>query len=132
MASPTTPSGGQTNLGLAPNVAGMLCYLPLCCVGLVFSIVAVIVEKQSRFVRFHAFQSLLVHGALVVAVVAMQIFSFVLAAISGLLSLLFSLLFGIVGLAILGAMIFLMVKAYNNEEYSLPSLGELARNWSAQ
>jgi uncharacterized membrane protein len=132
MASPTTPSGGQTNLGLAPNVAGMLCYFPLCCVGLIFSIVAVIVEKQSRFVRFHAFQSLLVHGALVVAVVAMQIFSFVLAAISGLLSLLFSLLFGILGLGILGAMIFLMVKAYNNEEYSLPTLGELARNWSSQ
>ena len=61
----STPGGAQTNLGLAPNVAGLLCYVP-CCVGLVFGIVAAIVEKQSRFVRFHAFQSLLLHGALIV------------------------------------------------------------------
>ena len=52
----------QTNLGLAPNVAGLLCYVP-CCIGFVFSVVAAIVEKQSRFVRFHAFQSLLLHAA---------------------------------------------------------------------
>ncbi len=131
MASPATPSGGQTNLGMAPNVAGMLCYFPLCCIGIIFSIVAVVVEKQSRFVRFHAFQSLLVHVALIVVVVAMQVFSFVLAAVSGLLGLLFSLLFGLLGLGILGAMIFLMVKAYQNEEYMLPTLGEMAKNWSA-
>ena len=64
MAS-STPGGGQTNLGLAPNVAGLLCYVP-CCIGFVFAIVAAIVEKQSRFVRFHAFQSLLLHGAIFV------------------------------------------------------------------
>lgn len=132
MASPATPSGGQTNLGMAPNVAGMLCYFPLCCIGIIFSIVAVVVEKQSRFVRFHAFQSLLVHAALIVVVVAMQVFSFVLAAVSGLLGLLFALLFGLVGLGILGAMIFLMIKAYNNEEYGLPTLGQMAKNWSSQ
>ena len=63
MASPPPlpPTGprttGSTNLGVAPNVGGLLCYAP-CCIGLIFSIVAVIVEKQSRFLRFHAFQSL--------------------------------------------------------------------------
>jgi uncharacterized membrane protein len=127
----STPGGAKTNLGLEPNIAGLLCYVP-CCIGLVFSVVAAIVEKQSRSVRFHAFQSLLVHAALIVVVVAMQVFSFVLAAVSGMLGLLFSLLFGLVGLGILGAMIFLMVKAYNNEEYSLPTLGEMAKNWSSQ
>ena len=55
------------NLGVAPNVGGMLCYAP-CCIGLIFSIVAAIVEKQSRFLRFHAFQSLLFHGADLVVV----------------------------------------------------------------
>ena len=58
MATSTPGGSGQTNLGVAPNIAGLLCYVP-CCVGLVFAIVAAIVEKQSRFVRFHAFQSLL-------------------------------------------------------------------------
>ena len=58
----SSPTPGQTNLGVAPNVGGLLCYVP-CCIGLIFSIVVAIVEKQSRFVRFHAFQSLLFHGA---------------------------------------------------------------------
>ena len=62
MASPTP---GQTNLGVAPNVGGLLCYVP-CCIGFIFSIVVAIVEKQSRFVRFHAFQSLLLHAAVLV------------------------------------------------------------------
>ena len=55
----------KTNLGLEPNIAGLLCYVP-CCIGLIFSVVAAIVEKQSRFVRFHAFQSLLLHGVAIV------------------------------------------------------------------
>ena len=69
-STPGGPSG--TNLGMAPNTAGLLCYAP-CCIGLVFSIVAAIVEKQSRFVRFHAFQSLLLHAIAIVALVAIQI-----------------------------------------------------------
>src|SRR5262249_13155334 len=41
MAS-STP--GQSNLGMAPNVGGLLCYVP-CCIGLIFSVVVAIVEK---------------------------------------------------------------------------------------
>ena len=69
MASPTP---GQTNLGVAPNVGGLLCYVP-CCIGFIFSMVVAIVEKQSRFVRFHAFQSLLLHGAAFVCGIGLQV-----------------------------------------------------------
>ena len=59
MATPT-PGGPQTNLGLEPNIAAVICYVP-CCVGLVFSVVAAIVEKQSpascASTRFRAFSS---------------------------------------------------------------------------
>jgi len=77
MATPT-PGGAKTNLGLEPNIAGLLCYVP-CCLGLVFSVVAAIVEKQSRFVRFHAFQSLLLHGVGIAVLVALQLVAAVLA-----------------------------------------------------
>src|SRR5439155_5492788 len=73
--------GGPTNMGLAPNVGGLLCYVP-CCVGLVFSIVVVVVEKQSRFLRFHAFQSLLFHAVLILAGIALAILTHVLAIVS--------------------------------------------------
>lgn len=119
---------GPTNLGVAPNVGGLLCYAP-CCIGLIFSIVVAIVEKQSRFLRFHAFQSLLFHAAILVVSIAVQIFLVVLGMISSGLALIGSLLWLLVGLALLGAYIFLMVKAYNNEEFEIPTLGAMARNW---
>ena len=129
MASPTTP--GSTNLGLAPNVAGLLCYLPLCCVGILFAIVAVIVEKQSRFVRFHAFQSLLLHAVWTVVGIGLWVVQMVAHMLLGVLGLLVSLLSLLVLLAGLGALIFMMIKAYNNEEFELPTIGEMARKWAA-
>jgi uncharacterized membrane protein len=123
-----TPPGNQTNLGMAPNVAGLLCYVP-CCIGLVFSVVAAIVEKQSRFVRFHAFQSLLLHGAFIVVGVVLQVLTAVLTAIAGLLGTLVWLLLMLVGVAFLGLTIFLMIKANAGEELELPVIGPMARQW---
>ena len=129
MASPTP---GKTQLGLEPNVAGLLCYMPLCCIGVVFSIVAIIVEKQSRFVRFHAFQSLLVWGVSIVLLVALQVAMLVSSMVSGLLGTLVWLVIVLVGLGLLALTVLLMMKAYNNEEYALPTIGELARKWASQ
>ena len=127
MASPTP---GQTNLGVAPNVGGLLCYLPVCCIGFIFAGVAAIVEKQSRFLRFHAFQSLLVHGVALGLGVAIWLVSAILAFVSAFLGFLVGVLHFVVGLAFLGLTILLMVKAYNNEEYELPVVGEMARKWA--
>ena len=125
---PPLRSTGSTNLGVAPNVGGLLCYAP-CCIGLIFSIVAVIVEKQSRFLRFHAFQGLLFHGAVIVVVIAVQIALILVGFVSAGLALIGHMLWLIVGLGILALEILLMVKAYNNEEYELPTLGEMARKY---
>ena len=123
---PPTGAGGPSNLGLAPNVGALLCYVP-CCIGLIFSIVVAIVEKQSRYLRFHAFQSLLFHAALVVCWVGLTILGFILGAIHlGLVMIPVQLL---VGLAVLGLHVLLMIKAYNNEQYELPTLGAMAKNW---
>lgn len=124
-AGPAGPGGpgGPTNVGLAPNTAAALCYLPLCCLNIVWAVYVVAVEKQSRFLRFHAFQSLLWAGALLVAGIVVQIVS----AISGVLGMLLSIVMLVVGL---GGSLFLAFKAYSNEEFELPQLGALARQWS--
>jgi uncharacterized membrane protein len=127
MAS-STP--GPTNLGVAPNVGGLLCYVP-CCIGFIFSVVAAIVEKQSRFVRFHAFQSLLLHGAVFVLAIGLQVLQVVLAIIHlGAIGLLLSLVGLVIGLGFLGVSIFLMIKANGNEEIELPVIGPMARKWA--
>jgi len=127
MAS-STPGGGQTNLGLAPNVAGLLCYVP-CCLGLVFAVVAAIVEKQSRFVRFHAFQSLLIHAVLLVVWLGLVVAGAVLGSVLGFLSVILLPVEILVGLGVLALMILLMIKANSGEEFELPVVGPMARQW---
>jgi uncharacterized membrane protein len=123
------PGGVKTNLGLEPNIAGLLCYVP-CCIGLVFSVVAAIVEKQSRFVRFHAFQSLLLHGVFVVLWIAIMAVQVGLGIVGlGAVSLLIQLLSWVVLIAVVGLTIFLMIKANTGEEFELPVIGPMARRW---
>ena len=130
MATETpTPGGPSTNLGLEPKIAGLLCYVP-CCIGLVFSVVAAIVEKQSRFLRFHAFQSLLLHGAFIVFWIAIWGVGAVLALSGlGLVAFLIHLVSWVVGLALIALAIFMMIKANAGEEFELPVVGPMAKGW---
>jgi len=121
-------SNPETNVGVAPNVGGLLCYVP-CCVGLIFSIVVAIVEKQSRFVRFHAFQSLLLHAAMFVLGIGFMVLGMVLGSVAGPLALILLPIEVLCGLALLALTIFLMVKANGNEEYKLPVIGDMAKGW---
>lgn len=123
-------SSGETNLGVSPNVGGLLCYVP-CCIGFIFSIVAVVVEKQSKFLRFHALQSLLLHAVLLVLSVALTILGFILAMTHlGCIGLVLTLFRVVLGLAFLGLFVFLMIKANGGEETELPIIGPMAKSWA--
>lgn len=123
----------ETKLGVEQNVAGLLCYMP-CGIGVVFSVIAALVETGNRFIRFHAFQSLLLHGIAIVLGFGYQVFSVILYAV-----LPWSLynLWRLAGLFAFGAvMIFLallvvlMLKANSNEEFKLPIIGKMAAKWA--
>ena len=103
---PTGPTGpgSPTNVGLAPNVAAALCYVPLCCLNIIWAVYVVAVEKQSRFLRFHAFQSLLWAGAMIAAGLLVAIVS----AISATLGMLLNVLLLIIAV---GGSLFLAFKA---------------------
>ncbi|MBL7209647.1 MAG: DUF4870 domain-containing protein [Dehalococcoidia bacterium] len=101
----------KTSTGLEANVAGLLCYVAGWISGLVF----ILIEKENKFVRFHAMQSIIVFGALSVA-------SIVLGWIP-LLNVVIVPLISVLGLVL---WIVLMVKAYQGEKYKLPWAGNLA------
>jgi uncharacterized membrane protein len=106
-----------SSTGLDPNLAGLLCYL----LGLITAVVFLILEKESRYVRFHAFQSLAVFGGL-----------FVLSVVAGFIPLfgkLISVLLAPVGLIL---WILLMVKAYQGELYKIPVAGDWAEEQSGR
>jgi uncharacterized membrane protein len=100
----------RTSTGLDANLAAALSYL----VGFVTGIIFLFVEKENRFVRFHAMQSTLLFAALVIAKVLLNLLYlgllsvFVLLPVSAVLWLL------------------MMFKAYQGEEYKLPLVGQLA------
>jgi uncharacterized membrane protein len=125
----SSPTPGQTNLGVAPNVGGLLCYVP-CCIGLIFSIVAAIVEKQSKFVRFHAFQSLLLHAAIVAVSIAFTALGLILGFMHlGIASLLLLPIRIVVALGFFGVMIYMMIQANSGQETELPVIGPMVRGW---
>jgi len=53
----------ETSIGLSANVAGLLCYV----LGWISGIVFLVIEKRNKFVKFHAWQSIMTFGVLNVA-----------------------------------------------------------------
>jgi uncharacterized membrane protein len=125
------PAGKTKVMGLDYNVAGLLCYLPICCLNLVLAIILFTSEpKESRFVRFHALQSLMLMGLAIVLIIVFWILSIALvmtpvpgrAAGWGLLTL----IQGVLGVAFLVITIIGAVKAYQGQMWKLPIIGDIA------
>ena len=110
----------RAGTGLAPNVAGLLCYV----LGWVTGVIFLILEKDNEFVRFHAWQSIIVFGSVTVVQIALSI----LARIP-FLGLLFTIVESLVGLAAFVLWIILMVKAYNGERYKMRWAGDRAEKY---
>ena len=117
-----TPSANSST-GLADNLAGALAYV----LGPLSAIFFLVVEKQSRFVRFHAMQSLLVGVVLIIVNFALNVLNAILVRIP-LIGWLFALgLVMVVGLASLVLWLALMYAAYRGQEWELPVIGREAR-----
>lgn len=101
----------MTSMGMRARTAGLLCYLFSWVGGLVFFLL----ERENRFVRFHAAQSLLFFGAMSVLGAFCSFFPFAFFGLGG-----------IVGLVSFIGWIVLMVAAYRGRYYKLPLLGEYA------
>ncbi len=124
-------NSGKSALGLDPNVAAGLAYIPICAIGLIMSIIIIVTDKTNKLARFHAFQSLLLAATWIVLYIAVVVVVGVAAAAnSGALTLLATLLWFVVILGFLGAMIFCCIKAFMGQIVKLPIIGNLADNWS--
>lgn len=124
-------SGGKTALGLDENVGAMLCYLNICLpIGLIYSIIVLVTDKTNKLARFHAFQSLLLLGALVVIGIAVGFVLGIFMASTGSVGMSFG-FNGLFSLAVLALSIFMAMKAYQRDMFKLPVIGDLADKWSS-
>lgn len=125
-------SGGKTALGLDTNVGALLCYLPVCAISLIYSIIVLVTDKDNRFMKFHALQSLLLTVVYVVLLIAISVLGGVIGAVtgSGILASLFSLISLVVIVAFLGAMIYGCIKGYQGQNFKFPIVGDMAEKWA--
>lgn len=128
------PGGKTSFMGLDSNVGAMLCYIAnfICCLGLVLAIVFLFTEKENRFVKFHAVQSLFLAALQIVAGIIIEILSLLIGLVLGMIKLGF--LAGLLswGFSILVFAVFIIlwiiggIKAYGGQWHKLPIIGDLA------
>jgi len=123
-------SGGKTALGLDNNVGSMVCYLNICLpIGLIYSIIVLVTDKTNKLPRFHAFQSLLLTGALIVIGIVLGMILGLFAAATNSVGLSFG-FNGLFSLVVIALLIFLAMKAYQGDMFKLPVMGDMADKWS--
>ncbi|TDQ40848.1 DUF4870 domain-containing protein [Aureibacillus halotolerans] len=103
----------ESSTNLDPKLAAMLCYLGIFITGIIFFMI----EKKSRYVRYHAMQSIIVFGIL-------SIISFVLGFIP--------VIGMIINLVYLVIWIVLMVSAYQGKWVKAPFASDIAERQSAK
>ena len=122
-----------TSSGLDENVAGALCYL----LGVVTGVVFFVVEKDNRFVRFHAAQSIAAFGLVFVASVVLGFVGTAVSAlvvsgstgaflVGSLVSLVLLLAWSVVGLATFALWLYLMFRAYQGKTPRIPIAASIA------
>lgn len=136
MSNYPPPGAGQKTqvLGLDNNIAGLLCYLPVCGINLISSILWLVTEKENRFLRFHAMQSLflivMTFVAIIVLVIIGTVVGLILGQVSSGLSVIWGLIMMLLYFVVLGAFIILeivgMVKAYKGDMWQAPIVGGIA------
>jgi uncharacterized membrane protein len=125
-AAPAAAGGGAASsaTGLSTNVAGALAYV----LGLITGILFLVIEpyKNDRFVRFHAMQSIFFTVACIVFSIAWSIVWGILLSISWAFFWVDMPLRMLISLGIFVFWLYLMYQAYQQREYRIPWIGDLA------
>lgn len=107
------------SMGLEENVAGLLSYV----LGWITGVIFFFVEKESKYVKFHAMQSILFS----VTIMILNIVIGILVRIPA-IGFIFSIISIVVSIGALIIWILCLIKAYKMEEFKLPIIGDIAYN----
>jgi uncharacterized membrane protein len=133
------PPGQQTSIGLAPNIAAALSYI------WIIGLILFFIEKENKFVRFNAMQSVLYGVTWMIVMIVLGILSAILAVIfgvaagaagdaGGIISILFSLISLIIWLIVpliyLGGLIWGAIKGYQHVVFKFPIIGNMAEKFA--
>jgi len=107
----------KSSTGLDSKAVGLLCYLGAFVTGIIF----LVLEKESRYVKFHAMQSIIVFGAI-----------FVLSIIFGFIPIIGWLLGLLLAPVSFILWIVLMLLTLQGKTYKIPYLGDIAEQQASK
>ena len=121
------PAAGQTSTGLDPKLAGLLCYI----LGIITGLIFFLIEKSNDVVRFHAAQSIVFSGSVIVLWIVLAIVGMIVATVSWTLGSLYSILTLLVWLGLFVVWVILLIKGYSGTKWKLPFLGDIAERMAS-
>ena len=116
---------GPSTMQMDPKTAAGLSYI----LGWITGIIFFLMEKQNRFVRFHAMQSILFFGGLSILSIVLQVVTGLNIPFISFLTLCASGLLGIVGLV---GWIVLLINGFQGKYFKLPVIGDYAERYANQ
>ena len=136
MQNPPPVQTTKSSTGLDENIAALLSYVFGWLSGLIFFLI----EKDSRLVRFHAMQSILLNAAALILGIGLWIVwvvvAIVLAQVSEVMASLVSIVLGLLMfvfyIGILIGVVFCLIKAFQGQYFKLPVIGNFAEKFSAK
>ena len=136
VSSQPPAQAGKSSTGLDENIAALLSYV----FGWVSGLIFFLIEKDSRLVRFHAMQSILLSAAAIVigivfwivAVVSSLVVSYISGILGGIVWIVMMLAGFLIGLGIVIGAIICLVKAFQGQYFKLPVIGNFAEKFSAK
>ncbi len=136
MQNPPPVQTTKSSTGLDENVAALLAYIFGWLSGLIFFLI----EKDSRLVRFHAMQSLLLNIVGIILFFVLWVAQIIVLIVAGmigdvvgmLVSVVSMLIWAVFGIGMLIAVVMCLIKAFQSQYFKLPIIGNLAEKFSAK
>lgn len=123
----------KSAIGLDANIAALLGYI----IGII-ALIEIFIEKDNRFVRFHAIQALLYQVGMwvfffvlwIVVVIVGVVLSMISSTLGSIVWILSTLIFLVWLVALIGGIIYGAVKSYQGSMFKFPIVGNLAEKWA--
>ena len=123
---------GACTSGLEPNIAAVLSYLVM--VPPITPVIMLLIEKEDRYVRFHALQGLLLGLLSFLAIFGLEMVAQAVGFVSRPLEIILNILIFMSGSGIFFLWIYLLIRAYQAKSVKVPIVGDEAarRVWREQ
>ena len=123
----------KSALGMEGNITALIGYIIS-----IVALVLIFIEKDNKFVRFHAIQSVIWWVAMwvvffvlwVVVIVIGVVLAMISSSLATIVWILSTLIFLGWFVALVGGVIFAAIKAYGGNMFKLPIVGGLAEKWA--